>query len=148
MRGRSVVGPLILILLGAVFLMNNVRPDWNLVRFIAEYWPFLLIALGVLRLIEVLGYAAASRPLPQQGISGGEIFLIVIVVIVGTLMYEAHRHITVPFHIGRRTLEVFGESFDYSVAQDKPVGPKSRILFDNMKGNIHIRGGDASEIRI
>ncbi len=148
MKGRSVVGPLILILLGAVFLFNNVRPDFNLFRFIADYWPFLLIALGVLRLIEVLSYAAASKPLPQQGISGGEIFLIVVVVIIGTLMYEAHRHITVPFHIGRKTMDIFGESFDYAIAQDKPVGEKSRILFDNLKGNIHVTGGDAAEIRI
>src|SRR5437773_11575553 len=120
MRGRSVVGPLILILLGAVFLMNNVRPDWNLVRFIAEYWPVLLIALGVLRLIEVLGYAAASKPLPQQGLSGGEIFLIVTIVIVGTIMYEAHRHMPM-IHMGRKAIDIFGESFDYSVTQDKAV---------------------------
>ena len=51
MRVRSVVGPLILILLGAVFLINNVRPDLNLFTFIANYWPFLLIAMGVLRLM-------------------------------------------------------------------------------------------------
>ncbi|HTM50667.1 MAG TPA: DUF4097 family beta strand repeat-containing protein [Bryobacteraceae bacterium] len=148
MKGRSVVGPLILILLGAVFLINNVRPDWNLFTFLANYWPFLLIGMGVLRLMEVLAYAAASKPLPQQGLSGGEIFLAILVVIVGTGIYEVKRHVTMPFHIGRRTIEMFGEAFDYPISQQKAIGDKSRILFDNVRGNIRVTGGDAAEIKI
>ena len=148
MRGRSVVGPLILILLGAVFLINNVRPDLNLFTFIANYWPFLLIAMGVLRLMEVLAYAASSKPLPRQGMSGGEVFLIILLVIIGTGIYEGRRHVRFPFRIGPHAVEVFGESFDYPVTQDKAIGEKSRILFDNLRGNIRVTGGDTAEIRI
>ena len=148
MRGRSVVGPLILILLGAVFLINNVRPDLNLFTFIANYWPFLLIAMGVLRLMEVLAYAASSKPLPRQGMSGGEVFLIILLVIIGTGIYEVRRHVRFPFRIGPHAVEVFGESFDYPVTQDKAIGEKSRILFDNLRGNIRVTGGDTAEIRI
>ena len=78
MKRRSVVGPMVLILLGAAFLINNVKPDLNLFSFAANYWPFLLIAIGVLRLMEVLAYAASSKPLPPKGLGGGEIFALAI----------------------------------------------------------------------
>ena len=58
MRRHSLVGPVVLILLGAIFLINNVRPNLNLFTLVATYWPFLLIGMGVLRLMEVLAYAA------------------------------------------------------------------------------------------
>src|SRR5215210_5830579 len=97
MRGRSLVGPVILIVLGAAFLINNVRPDLNLFAFVATYWPFLLIAVGVLRLLEVLASAASSRPMPTRGLSGGEIFLMILVVIIGTGMFEGQK-----IHFGGR----------------------------------------------
>lgn len=147
MRGRSVVGPIILIGMGAAFLVNNVRPELNLFAFVANYWPFLLIAMGTLRLLEILAYAASSRPLPSRGLSGGEIFLAILIVIIGTGMYEGRRHMgTISW--GRKTLEMFGDSFDYPVSQQKAIGEKSRILFDNVRGNVRITGGDTAEIKI
>ena len=89
MRGRSVVGPLILILLGAVFLINNVRPDLNLFTFIANYWPFLLIAWGGLRLLEIMTWAATSKPLPRSGISAGEWVVVIFLCIIGSAMWLA-----------------------------------------------------------
>src|SRR5437870_24441 len=128
MRGRSLVGPIILILLGAAFLINNIRPDLNLFTFFANYWPFLLIAMGALRLLEILAYAAAAKPLPRQGLSGAEIFLAILIVIIGSGMYEGRRHFGAgmrfpPFR--RPALDVFGESFDYPISQQKAIGDKS-----------------------
>jgi len=150
MRGRSIVGPIILIALGAAFLINNVRPDLNLFSFVATYWPFLLIAMGVLRLLEVLAYAASSKPLPTRGLSGGEIFLMILVVVIGTGMFEGRKiHFGGPFRPwGHAPLDMFGESFDYPIAQQKAIGDKSRILFDNVRGNIRVGGGDVAEIKV
>src|SRR5947207_12680068 len=114
MRGRSLVGPFVLILLGAAFLINNVRPDLNLFTFLAKYWPFLLIGMGTLRLLEILTYAAAAKPLPRQGLSGGEIFLAIVIVVIGSGMFEARRlHPGVRFPFRRPAMDVFGEAFDY-----------------------------------
>jgi len=147
MRGRSIVGPFVLIALGGIFLLNNIRPELNLFSLFAKYWPFLLIGLGVLRLLEVLAYAAGSKPLPTRGFSGGEVFLLVLLCIVGSAVFH-FRHPWGPFHIGPRTMEIFGESFDYPVSQQKEIGENSRILFDNVRGNVRVNGGDAAEIRI
>ena len=45
-------------------------------------------------------------------------------------------------------LDIFGESFDYPASQQKAIGDKSRILFDNVRGNVRVNGADASEINI
>jgi hypothetical protein len=147
MRGRSIVGPFVLISIGAIFLLNNVRPELNLFSLFARYWPFLLIGLGVLRLLEVLAYAAGSKPLPVRGLSGGEIFLLVLVCIAGSVFFQVRRPWG-PFRVGRHTMEIFGESFDYPASQQKAIGEKSRILFDNVRGNVRVNGGDAAEINI
>lgn len=147
MKGRSIVGPFVLIALGALFLLNNIRPELNLFSLFAKYWPFLLIGLGVLRLLEVLAYAAGSKPLPMRGLSGGEIFVLVLVCIVGSMFFQVHRPWG-PFRVGRHTMDIFGESFDYPASQHKAIGDKSRILFDNVRGNVRVNGGDAAEINI
>ena len=64
MRRGSVIGPLILIGIGALFLMYNLWPQIPIGDLLSRYWPFLLIVWGGLRLIEVLFWAAMSKPLP------------------------------------------------------------------------------------
>ena len=53
-RRRSFAGPLILILLGIVFLLGNMHIlTWHaLGMWFARYWPVLIIVWGVVKLIE------------------------------------------------------------------------------------------------
>ena len=71
MRRHSVVAPLVLIGIGALFLARNLMPELPLLDYLAKYWPFLLILWGALRLGEVLFWAASEKPLPIAGVSGG-----------------------------------------------------------------------------
>src|SRR5215831_7552829 len=103
MRRHSLVGPFVLIVIGAIFLYNNINPNLNLFSLFAQYWPFLLIGLGVLRLIEVLSYSARSKPLPGGG--GGEILLVVLLCIFGTIFFQVHKH-GPQIHMGRRTMDL------------------------------------------
>jgi len=146
-RRHSLVGPVILILIGVAFLLNNIRPDWNLFSFVADYWPFLLIAIGTLRLLEVLAFAATSRPIVSRGLSGGEVFLVILVTVIGVGMHQARTRFG-PFGPSRRIVELFGESYDYPVSKQLAINSKSRILFDNVRGNVRVTPSDAPEIRI
>lgn len=144
---RSLVGPAILIALGVLFLANNVLPDFNFFHLIGSYWPFLLIAWGVLRLIEVLALAATSRPLPIRGLSGGEVFLIVLICVFGAVSTGVSRHMP-NIHIGNRGREIFGESFDYPLTLQRVVGAKQRIVFDNLRGNVRVTGVDGTDLKV
>jgi DUF4097 and DUF4098 domain-containing protein YvlB len=105
---------------------------------IAEYWPFLLIAWGLIRLVEVL-LADHGR---QLGFSGGEVVLVVLICVFGLGLFQVHQRGI------RFTPEIFGEQYDYPVtAQATAVGVK-RIVFENPRGNIRITGADAQEVTV
>ena len=114
MRRRSITGPLILILLGVVFLTRNLWQEVPLFQWISMYWPFILIAWGVLRMIEVAIEAARSKPLPSGGLSGGEVALIILLCVVGSGMYAADRHGVHFPPFGNTGLEMFGENMRWN----------------------------------
>ncbi len=150
MRRSSLIGPLVLILLGGLFLLNNLRPDLPLLEILGRYWPFLLIGWGVLRLLEILVWAARSKPLPAAGISGGEWTLIVLIALVGGGLYLSQRVASKWPHgrISLRGIEVFGESYDFPLAAQKSVGKTPRVVIENFRGNTRVVGGAADEVKV
>jgi LiaI-LiaF-like transmembrane region len=57
-RRASLMGPVVLITLGAMFLLAQFLPGWG----IGRTWPALLIVIGVLKLVEV-----NRPPRPPEG---------------------------------------------------------------------------------
>src|SRR5271165_7647449 len=76
---RSISGPLIIIAIGVLFLLNNFYPDVFTFHSLFMYWPFLLIGLGVIRLIEVFVDAGRARPLAPSQLSGAGVVVIVLI---------------------------------------------------------------------
>lgn len=151
MKRGSVIAPLLLILIGGVFLLKNINPNLPIFETLFTYWPFLLIAWGALRLVEMVIWHINGKPLPVSGVSGGEWALVIIVTIVGSTAWGVQR-----FHrdggfgrIGLGGLEVFGESFDYPVPeQAKPTGAAPRIVIENLRGATRIIGADVQEVKV
>ncbi len=138
MRRRSIAGPLILVILGGLFLWRNLHPETQVFDVVAQYWPFLLIAWGLIRLLEVL-IPGEERPF---GLTGGEVVLIVFICLFGVGLFEAHQRGV------RFTPEIFGEQYDYPVSAQAPAAGIKRIVFENPRGNIRVTGGDAQEITV
>lgn len=44
MRPRSIIAPLLLIVIGVLFLINNLRPDLRYLDVLIQSWPYILIA--------------------------------------------------------------------------------------------------------
>lgn len=150
MRRGSVIGPLILIGLGVLFLFRNLWPEVPLVDLISRYWPLLLIAWGAIRLIEILFWAITRKPLPRNGISGGEWALIFVICIIGATMYTAHNAPSW-FPTGRawrRVVVNMGESYDYTLAPvEKPCSQNCRVIIENFRGNAKISGSSGNLVK-
>jgi len=56
-------GPLILIVLGALLLLNNLYPD--VYRF-SRVWPVILIVIGIAKLLEALAHRAGGGKPPSE----------------------------------------------------------------------------------
>jgi DUF4097 and DUF4098 domain-containing protein YvlB len=150
MRRRSLIGPLLLMLIGAFFLLRNIHPEWASFEIIASYWPFLLIAWGLIRLLEILFWRLTSKPLPSRGISGGEWTLIVFLCLIGSGLFFLHGRVSrlPPLFVGDRSLEFFGEPFDYSVPEQRQAVKVTRVVIENQRGNTRVVGGDTGEIKV
>ena len=149
MRKGSIAAPVILILIGALFLANNLRPEIPLMEFLGSYWPFLLIGWGIVRLLEIVYWAARGRPLPSSGISGGEWVLVVFISLIGSTMYAFHTNGWGPARFRVHGIEMFGESYDYSMDENKvAIGSAKRVIIENFRGNARITGSDDPEVRV
>jgi DUF4097 and DUF4098 domain-containing protein YvlB len=149
MRPRSLAGPLVVILIGGLFLANNLWPELSIRHLLTIYWPFLLIAWGALRLIEVLVHAFASRQTPSQGISGGEWLLVVLICLIGSGGFWASRHAHIfKFESLPKVAEALGQPFDYPISGQKTVGKKPHIVIENLRGTTHIAAVDSDEMKI
>lgn len=147
---RSITGPVLLILIGVLFLTRDIWRDIPIFEIVSVYWPFVLILWGVLRLIEVAVEMGRGRPL-RAGLSGGEVVLIILLCVAGSGLYVANRHGFTgrigPF--GPRSIELFGEAYEYQASDHKPAPADARVVFENLRGNIRVNGGeDATEIRV
>ena len=82
-RRRSFAGPVVLIIVGVVFLLGNMHLlSWSsLGIWFAHYWPVLLILWGVIKLAEHMQAQRTGQRAP--GIGAGGILLVVLIVIGG-----------------------------------------------------------------
>ena len=142
MRRRSLTGPLLLLFVGAFFLWRNLHPETQIFELVSLYWPFLLIAWGLMRLVEVLVW---SRQGYRSGLSGGEVVLIVFLCIAGSGIWQAHRN---GLNIIANGVELWGQQFDYPISVSAPAAGMKRIVFENPRGNIKVTGGDAQTVEV
>src|SRR5512143_866161 len=83
-RRRSLAGPIILILIGVLFLLRNLGWGFSLFHLLAHWWPLLLILLGAIKLYEY--YAAKRDGEYAPGVSGGTVVLIIFIILFGLSM--------------------------------------------------------------
>jgi len=149
MRRTSVVAPLLLIVIGALFLARNLYPEIPLLDYLAKYWPFLLIVWGTLRLAEVLFWSASDKPLPRAGVSGGEWVLVIFLCIFGASLHAVRGFNTWwPRNITVGGLDMFGESYDFPIEGQKQVSKTPRIVIEPFRGNARITGADTDTVKI
>jgi DUF4097 and DUF4098 domain-containing protein YvlB len=147
MRRTSFVAPLLLIVIGGLFLARNVYPEMPLLDYLAKYWPLILIAWGVLRIIEIVSWAARSKPLPARGISGGEWMLIVFLCLFGASLHAVRGFSNwLPDHMAQWNGLGFlgGERYEYPVSGERACSLTPHIVLEDFRGDAKINGVDAA----
>jgi len=148
MRSRSITGPLILVGIGVIFLLNNMGHDIPFWSYLEEYWPFLLIGLGLIRLAEVLFHVSQGSELHPGSGGGGWIFwTIMLCVFMG--IWGAGRN---GIHIGRLntpgTVGILGSAFDYDVSANSSTDGVTRVVLDDINGNLTVHGDEGGDVKV
>jgi DUF4097 and DUF4098 domain-containing protein YvlB len=149
MRRSSVVFPLVLILIGIAFLVRNIRPDLPIFETLVSYWPFLLIAWGLLRLIEITIAWMRESPLPALGISGGEWAMVVMLTLLGSSIWGVQRFSRYPWsNVRIGGWDFMGNAFDFPLeARSLKAGATPRVVIDNPRGSVRIVGIAGEEVK-
>jgi DUF4097 and DUF4098 domain-containing protein YvlB len=145
-RPRSVTGPLIVILIGLFFLINNVWPDLFTLSRIGDYWPFLLIAAGLIGLIEVLYHASRGVNPPPRVFYGAGIFWVLVLGLLISIGTRNHN-----WRIGRFDspgVGIFGSDYDYDVNLTESARGVTHVVLDNLHGNLSLKGEDDGDVRL
>jgi DUF4097 and DUF4098 domain-containing protein YvlB len=146
-RRRSFAGPVVLIIVGVVFLLGNMHLlSWSsLGIWFAHYWPVLLILWGVIKLAEHMQAQRTGQRAP--GIGAGGVFLVVLIVIGGLTATQAVRfrehwpNIRDQFNIDDEDFNnIFGDnySFDDHLEQDFPAGASLKVIDTDGAVNVHV----------
>jgi DUF4097 and DUF4098 domain-containing protein YvlB len=147
---RSLSGPLVIITIGVLFLLNNFHPDVFTFRSLFRYWPFLLMGFGVIRLVEVLIDAGRARPLAPSHISAAGIIVVVLACLMaGAVSRGARSHWHGAPFVHVDTLGMFGDEFDFDVRQSLPATTgATRLVLDGVRGSVTISGDDTNAVNV
>ncbi|MBL8238315.1 MAG: DUF4097 family beta strand repeat protein [Bryobacterales bacterium] len=150
MRRGSIVGPLILIVIGAIFLLRNFIPDFRVMDVLSIYWPWILIGWGALRVVEILNWHRNGQLTPRGGMHGGEWALVIFICIFGTGMYATRNANFFRMNgIHLPNLELLGEGFDFNISGAQAAAGKTpRIVIENSRGDARVIGVDTEEVRV
>lgn len=153
-RRRSVVGPLILIFIGGLFLLRNFGYTIPLFHNFVKFWPLLLVLIGLVRLAEYFAARSSQRPVPTMGF--GSVFLMVIVIVAGIGLSAAfHGRNDINWGSLRDNVDMdddlmhlFGNQYTYDgeVSQSIPAGGAVRVICD--RGNITINNWDQPQVKV
>jgi DUF4097 and DUF4098 domain-containing protein YvlB len=153
---RSIAGPIVLILIGVLFLMGTmgVMNAHLLFHLFARYWGALLILWGIIKIIE---YEQDKRAgLPGRGIGVGGVFLALFIIFAGLIATGVSRvdwgNIRDHIQLGDKDFdEIFGGStFDYSdeLAQAFPKGGSLHINDDRGTITVNVADGDTIKVSV
>jgi DUF4097 and DUF4098 domain-containing protein YvlB len=156
MRRRSLAGPLVLIIIGVIFLLGNLHLiAWpQLGHLFARYWPVLLILWGIIRLAEY--YSDRSRGYATRTVGGAGVLFLIFIIMIGLSASTADR---LNWQGIRSDMDVdddffggmFGQNYSFTttVEQDLPATLKDgslRVLSD--RGDITVNAWDENRIKV
>lgn len=87
----SITGALILIAIGVVFLIMNLRPQINPWPILFRYWPLILIFIGVGKIFDSFVFRDRSGAPSGDHISGVSVAFVALILIFGLAIWRGHK---------------------------------------------------------
>ena len=144
---RSIFSAVLLIGIGVLFLLlqMGVLPVESTWRFIATYWPALLIIWGIAKLVDQMA-ARSSGQTPPPALTGGEVVMLILLLMFGGAASFALR-------IYDREGDNIHWPWDeyYSVTEElpgRPVPANAEINVRTDRGDITVTTDDVAELRV
>lgn len=151
-RRSSVVGPLLLIAVGVIFLLVQLGRlssiavwDWY-----ARWWPSILLLAGILLLAEwawdQYRLRDPNRPQYRRSIGGGVFFLLLLVAISGLVGGEVHRHLGDDrlwsgLRLGPDNIDEFlGDKHESDQTLDLALPAGASLEVNNPRGDVTVSG--------
>ncbi len=151
-RQRSFAGPVVLILIGVVFLLHTTLHlvSWDLWRLFGKFWPLLLILWGVIKLVEY--QQAKNAGVRPPGIGAGGVILILFLVFFGMAARKIN-HVRDSVRMDCGDLPdgfnfICGESFSFDDQLEQTLAPGSNLQITNERGNINLNVADSDKIKV
>lgn len=150
-RQRSFAGPVVLIIVGTVFLLStmHVLSVSRLGHLFANYWPLLLILWGVIKIIEHM--QAQRQGARASGIGAGGVVLVVMIVVFGLIATQLERvnwsGLRDDFNFDDNDFSgVFGNTYNYEdhLEQDFPAGASLKVV--DSRGAVSVHASDENKI--
>jgi hypothetical protein len=160
MRRSSILGPLVLISVGIVFLLIQTGrvQAFHFWEWYGRFWPFLLVGAGIIMLIEwafdQYTQSDSTQPRYRRRIGGGVFTLLLLLALTGLILSGVHAggrtKIFDGLNLNQDNLDEFlGDKHesDQSLAQSFPADANLNV--DNPRGDITISGtSDDNQIHI
>jgi DUF4097 and DUF4098 domain-containing protein YvlB len=149
-RPRSIVGPLILITIGVLFLLRTtgVISFQGFRNWMVHYWPLLLIFWGVAKLLEHIWARQRGEPTPRLGAGG--VVLLVFVILFGTGVTQTAdwnwRGIGTDIGIDDDFDNMFGSRYDFTDNFAQPITAGSEIKILSAQGDITVMASEDNQV--
>lgn len=140
---RSIFPGLALLFVGLLLLVHNYR-SLDIGHLIGHWWPLLIIFWGAIKLIE-RAVASRSSHAGASPVSAGEIFLVLgLLCLLGIVA-----GVDVAKNKFSGDWPSRGDSFPFDLnVKPLPIPPDSRVVIQNVRGDISVRSGDDSQIHV
>jgi hypothetical protein len=152
-RPRSFAGPVVLILIGVLFMLRNFNMVSTavLAHWFARYWPVLIIIWGLIKLYE---YNQSQRAgYPSRGIGVGGVFLLIFLIFLGLAASESEKvnwsQLGNDIDVDDQVFTVFGHPYNFSndYEQAFPSGVETVHVVSD-RGDITINTWDEPRIKV
>ena len=150
-RRRSFAGPVVLIIIGVLFLLGNMGmlSRFALVTWFAKFWPLLLILWGVIKLFEY--WHAQREGYRPAGIGAGGVFLIIFLIILGSAATGFVRFgpmIQDEISLDDEAIVLFGNKYTFTSTQDADFPANSSLRVINERGDVKLTASNDNKVHV